>query len=189
MKRDAGWMPEPDDGLVFQLHSRDPFAAPPEYRDPTRRFRGRLPAPVTVWTTTHTGGAAGLTVSSLVVAEGEPAFVLGLVGPLTDFWDALQESERFVVHVLGRDQRRLADQFAGRYPASPFEGLTVEPTAWGPALESAPTRAFCRLDSFTEVGYSVLVQGAIEELRVDETAAAPLIHYRGQYLAARPPGE
>jgi hypothetical protein len=41
-----------------------PFAVPPERRDPVRRLRGRLVAPVTVWTAGRPPGGAGLTVSS-----------------------------------------------------------------------------------------------------------------------------
>jgi flavin reductase (DIM6/NTAB) family NADH-FMN oxidoreductase RutF len=176
----------PDSRFVFELHSVDPFAAAPEERDPARRFRGRLAAPVTVWTTA--GGfraRAGLTVSSLVVAEGEPAAVLGLVGALTDFWDALQQSQRFVVHVLASDQRQIAERFAGRFPGPPFEGLPVTDTPWGPALDAAPTRASCRLHSTSEAGYFLLVRGEIEDLTFEAPPSAPLVHYRGQYLTAR----
>jgi hypothetical protein len=45
-----------------------PFAVPPERRSPARRLRGRLVAPVTVWTAGHPPGGAGLTVSSVLVA-------------------------------------------------------------------------------------------------------------------------
>src|SRR4051812_27739109 len=94
----------------------DPFAVPIAQRDPVRRLRGRLPAAVTVWTASFADGRpTGITVSSVLIGEGEPPVVLGLIGTLTDFWDAVCESRRFVVHVLDEDQRRVADEFAGRY--------------------------------------------------------------------------
>ena len=54
------------------IHSTDPFATPEEQRSPLRRLRGRLAAPVTLWTADGPAGPAGLTVSSMLVAEGEP---------------------------------------------------------------------------------------------------------------------
>src|SRR5687767_7984275 len=101
----------------------DPFAVPIADRDRTRRFRGRLPYPVTVWTASASDGrATGLTISSILVAEGDPPTVLGLVSPLSDVWDTITETRRFVVHVLSAGDRRLADDFAGRYPGpdAPF---------------------------------------------------------------------
>ena len=55
------------------IGNQHPFAVPPERRDPARRLRGRLVAPVTVWTAGHPSTGAGLTVSSVLVAEGQPA--------------------------------------------------------------------------------------------------------------------
>lgn len=176
-----------DNRFVFELHSVDPFATRPEDRDPARRLRGRLVAPVTVWTAAGGfRGKAGLTVSSLVIAEGDPAAVVGLVGPLTDLWEALQQSGRFVVHVLSATQRQIAERFAGRFPGPPFEGLAVTDTPWGPALDAAGTRASCRLRASSEVGYFLLVQGEIEELTFDESPDPPLAYYRGHYLGASP---
>src|SRR5688500_2047994 len=51
------------------VHYTDPFATPEEERSPVRRFRRRLPSAVTLWTGP---GPAGLTVSSTLVADGDP---------------------------------------------------------------------------------------------------------------------
>jgi 3-hydroxy-9,10-secoandrosta-1,3,5(10)-triene-9,17-dione monooxygenase reductase component len=58
------------------------FAVPPGRRDPARRWRGRLVAPVTVWTAGHPPSGAGLTVSSVLVAEGQP---VRLIDPTAAF--------------------------------------------------------------------------------------------------------
>ena len=63
----------------------NPFADPPHSRDPVRRFRGRLVAPVTIATAGTGRDKAGLTVSSLMIAEGEPGLVYLLVASTTDF--------------------------------------------------------------------------------------------------------
>jgi 3-hydroxy-9,10-secoandrosta-1,3,5(10)-triene-9,17-dione monooxygenase reductase component len=42
----------------IRIGGQPPFAVPPERRDPTRRLRGRLVAPVTVWTAGRRAGPA-----------------------------------------------------------------------------------------------------------------------------------
>ena len=170
-------------------YGEDPFAVPPEFREPARRFRGRLVAPVTGWTTYgEEGRPAAITVSSILVAEGEPAVVLGLLDPLSEFAAALEASTRFVVHVLAEDQRRIADQLAGRYPGpdARFENIALSDSDYGPVLDAAPTRAYCDLMSAQEVGDSLLVQGAIRQLDLPDDALAPLAYFRGHYMAVRP---
>ena len=61
------------------IHSTHPFADPDP--DPARRLRGRLGGAVSLWTAgepEETRGWAGLTVSSLMLAGGEPARLLAL---------------------------------------------------------------------------------------------------------------
>jgi flavin reductase (DIM6/NTAB) family NADH-FMN oxidoreductase RutF len=118
----------------------------------------------------------------VLAVEGEPAWVLGLVGPLTDFHDGLLESRRFVVHVLGAGDRHLAELFAGRYPSpNLFDGLDVRPTAFGPVVADLGNRAFCDVVESTEVGYSILVKGRVDHLELEASPARPLAFYRGAY--------
>lgn len=121
------------------IHSTDPFATPEEQRLPLRRLRGRLAAPVTLWTADGPAGPAGLTVSSVLVADGEPGRILGLVDDESQLWEAVREVRRFAVCVLGPGDRRLADQFAGLLPApgGPFRGYEWIQTPYGP-VPAAP---------------------------------------------------
>jgi 3-hydroxy-9,10-secoandrosta-1,3,5(10)-triene-9,17-dione monooxygenase reductase component len=165
----------------------DPFATPPEQRDPARRLRGRLTSPVTVWTAGAPGSPSGLTVSSIMVAEGAPPSVAGLVNPLSDLWDAIQETAAFVVHVLDRDQRALAERFAGRRPSPGglFRDVRVAHGEWGPVLTDVANRARCRLSATQELGYHELVLGTIEG--VDTTPLEdPLAYFLGRYRTLRP---
>jgi 3-hydroxy-9,10-secoandrosta-1,3,5(10)-triene-9,17-dione monooxygenase reductase component len=167
-----------DDGV--RRHGSDPFAMDPD--DPVRRLRGRMVAPVTVWTATGPEGRrAGITVSSVMVVEGEPPEILGVLGPLTEFWEAVGVSRSFVVHVLGTDDMRVADQFAGRYPADPFDGLEVVDSDFGPVLAGIGTRAFCRLKESMEVGYFLVARGEIDETHHGDEQR-PLVRYRGRYV-------
>src|SRR3954447_16119489 len=101
------------DAFGGRIHSTDPFATPERERSPVRRLRGRLAAPVTLWTSP---GPAGLTVSSMLVADGEPGRVLGLIDEESDFWEAASRTDRFAVAPLTPADRQLADRFAGLMP-------------------------------------------------------------------------
>jgi flavin reductase (DIM6/NTAB) family NADH-FMN oxidoreductase RutF len=167
----------------FKRIGSDPFELPAEERDPIRRLRGRLPMPVTIWTAHGEEGlVAGITMSSVLVGEGDPPSVLGLIAPDSLFWDAVQTSKRFVVHVLNRDQARIADQFALRYPGDPFEGLSTARSEYGPVLSDIGTRSGCTLTGYLDGGYSLLIRGSIEVVDLDPDPLQPLIHYRGRYF-------
>ena len=164
------------------IHEEHPFATPVEDRDPVRRFRGRLAAPVTVITAGEAGARTGLTVSSLVVAEGEPARVYFLLGQATDLYDAIRDTGRFVVHVLEDDHRELGDRFAGLRPSPGglFAGLEVVDGAYGPELPELGSRLLCCHESEAECMVHVLEAGIIEETVVHELGD-PLVYFRGRY--------
>jgi len=162
-----------------RIHSTDPFATPEQERSPVRRFRGRLAASVTLWAAP---GPAGLTVSSTVVADGEPGRVLGLVDEESDFYDAVRRSGVFAVSPLGVGDQQLADRFAGLMP-SPGGLFTIgswTATEYGPVPQSAGTWAGCRLTGDRPVGWSQLVEATIQVVRMD-AAPVPLLHFRGRY--------
>jgi flavin reductase (DIM6/NTAB) family NADH-FMN oxidoreductase RutF len=159
----------------------NPFADPD---DPVRRFRGRLGGAVSLWTTGDGASRAGLTVSSLMVANGEPARILGLLDPDANLTERLAERRTGVVQLLTWRDRDLAEAFAGTSPApgGPFRTGAWEQTAHGPALADR-TRALVRLEELREVGWSSLAVLVIEELSVLPESEA-LEHRRGRYLRA-----
>ena len=167
-----------DDGV----HYEDPFATPAEKREPARRLRGRLAAPVTIWTSGSGDARTGLTVSSIFVAEGAPSLVLGLIADTTDLYSTLKETGSCVVHVLDDTQRVVSDQFAGLRPAPGglFADLDFEDSRWGPVLETLANRAYCRFLDDVESGYQRLVRVSIERIELEELDQ-PLIYYRGRY--------
>jgi flavin reductase (DIM6/NTAB) family NADH-FMN oxidoreductase RutF len=170
-----------------EIHDEDPFRTPPELRSPERSYRGRLAAPVTIWTSGGPESRTGLTVSSLLLAEGEPSMILGLINDTTDLWDQIQETERFVVHVLGAGDRVLAERFAGTRPSPGglFAGMDVEDSPYGPILDGPRARARCRYLRESPEGFHRLVRGEVESLET-EGSEAPLVHYRGTYRRLEP---
>jgi flavin reductase (DIM6/NTAB) family NADH-FMN oxidoreductase RutF len=123
-----------------------------------------------------------LTVSSTVVADGEPGRVLGLVDDESELWEAVQAAGVFAVVPLGEGHRQLADRFAGLMPAPGglFRQEGWEQTAYGPVPAGTGTWAGCRLDGARPFGWSLLVEATLIEITLGD-AGAPLMHHRGRY--------
>ena len=162
------------------IHNENPFLDPAP--DQARRLRGRLGGAVSLWTSGAAESRAGLTVSSLLVATGEPASVLGLLDPDSDLADALSRTGRAVVHLLAWRHRLLAEMFAGEAPAAGgvFAQASFVDSAWGPRLADADSWAGVALSDSREVGWSRLVTCAIEHLEIGDQDDA-LHHRRGRF--------
>lgn len=168
------------------IHPGHPFPTPD---DPVRRLRGRIGATVSLWTAgTSDDDRAGLTVSSWLVAGGEPGRVLGLLDPDADLTDVLLDTGRGVVQLLGWPDRDLADVFAGTAPApgGPWQTTGWEWTDHGPRLAHATTWATVEVEHDVDVGWSRLVTCVLRDVVVGDDDAPPLVHRRGRYL---PPGD
>ena len=167
------------------IHGDHPFLPPEDERSPVRRFRGRLPSPVTLWTSVHHGERSGLTVSSMLVANGEPGYVLGVLDPESDLWDAVRGSGRAVVSILGDGHSALADAFGYVAPApgGPFRLGTWDETEWGPAL-SDTTWAGCVVADTDppSLGWGLQVRLEIAHVSIGPDSSA-LVHRRGRYTA------
>ncbi len=164
------------------VHEEHPFETPEEQRDPARRFRGRLAGPVTIITSGDGDRRTGLTVSSLVVAEGDPSRVYFLLGSTTDLFYVLEKTGKFVVHVLEAGDQAIADGFAGLRPSpgGRFSGLNVEQSQWGRVLTDVATRAFCTFEGGDEETFFIVAEGAIDKLELSDIED-PLVYFRGRY--------
>jgi len=169
------------------IHSDHPFLEPPASRDPARRLRSRIGGVVSLWTSGSGLGRAGLTVSSVMVATGEPARVIGLLDPDSDLADALEETGTAVVQLLRWEHHQLADAFAGVAPApgGPFRQAEFVDTEWGPRLADVTSWAGVRLESVTTVGWSLQATCVVEHVELGEEPD-PLVHRRGRY---QPPAQ
>lgn len=168
-----------DQGAV---HDENPFVTPNDQRDPARRFRGRLASPVTVITAGNGEHRTGLTVSSLAVAEGDPSRVYFLLGSTTDLFYGLEETGKFVVHVLESGDQTLADVFAGLRPSpgGKFADFPVEQTEWGPVLTEVKTRAYCTFEGGDEETFFIVAEGRVDKIELSEIED-PLVYFRGRY--------
>ena len=166
------------------IHAGHPFPTPD---DPVRRLRGRLGGAVSLWTAGDDVGRAGLTVTSWLVAGGEPGRVLALLDPDADLTELLLGTGRGVVQLLSWSDRDLADAFAGVAPApgGPWRMASWDRTTHGPRLATAAAWALVSVETEVEVGWSRLVTCTLDEVVVGEDPE-PLVHRRGRYV---PPGD
>ena len=166
------------------IHSEHPFLPPDGERSPLRRLRGRLSATVSVWTSAHQGRRAGWTVSSFLLADGDPPQLVGLLDEDSDLADVLLDSRTVAVSVLGAQHRGLADAFAGLAPApgGVFTLGSWAETAWGPVLDDAPAWIGARLGEGSPpyAGWGLLIQATIERVELTSDAET-LTHLRGRY--------
>lgn len=143
-----------------------------------------MPAPVSVWTTALDGRLDGWTVSSMLIADGDPAEVLALLDEDADFTDLFLTAGRCSVNLLRRGQGSIADAFArvAPSPGGPFrQGVWVDSTH-GPRLADAAGWLGVRLVAAPpgHAGWSVLARGIIETVELAEGADA-LSHVHGRY--------
>ena len=169
----------------MSIHSEHPFLPPEELRDPVRRLRGRLPSPVTVWTSAGGGSRDGWTISSMLVGNGEPAEMVALVDEDCDWWDLFRETGTATVNVLTQGQGWIADVFArvAPSPGGPFRTGEWLDADHGPRLVGAAGWAGVRLvDADQEhAGWGLLVRATIEVVELVEGVEA-LQHRQGRYL-------
>jgi len=165
------------------IHTSDPFATPEDQRSPIRRLRGRLPSPVTIWTAGAGMARAGLTVSSMLVVDGEPGRIIGIIDDESDLWDTMKSTGRGAVTMLHQGDHLLADRFAGIFPAPGglfADGSWID-SDFGPIPSDAATWAGVQVDAANPFGFGLLVTVTIVELHLDADPAKPLLHVRGRY--------
>lgn len=162
------------------IHSEHPFTPPEDQRDPLRRFRGRLPSPVTVVTTGQGRSRFGLTVSSILVIDGDEPRVMVMVDPDSELGEALEPGASLVVSVLTDGDQFLADAFAGTAPApgGPFTLGEWVDTRWGPR-RSGVSWLGATVESVTPIGWSHQVVALVDHAEVTDLPA--LVHQRGRY--------
>jgi flavin reductase (DIM6/NTAB) family NADH-FMN oxidoreductase RutF len=163
------------------IHTGHPFADPSP--DPVRRLRGRVTGTVSLWTAGTGSDRVGLTVSSLMVAGGDPGRVLALLDPDADLTAALEETGQVVVQLLSWRHRQLAEAFAGTAPApgGAFRTGSFVESSYGPRLGDATTWALASLEDARDVGWSRLVTCALDEIEVGDDPE-PLVHHRGRWV-------
>lgn len=137
---------------------------------------------MTIVTSGEEESRTGLTVSSLMVGgDVDTGRVHFVVGPDSYVRDAIERTQRFIVHVLDVAHRELSDRFAGIRPSpgGPFAGIAWSPSPYGPLLDDVANRALCSVEGMTAYEGYVLVTGGIDDTHLSDLE--PLHWFRGSY--------
>ncbi|MFG3274753.1 flavin reductase [Streptomyces luteogriseus] len=95
----------------------------------------------------------GLVIGSLTVVSDELALIGFLVRSGSTSWNAIAETGRFCVNILGEDQHEVSDAFSQGRPDNRFDALAWTPSANGcPRLPGAVGTIDCSLKSTYRIG-------------------------------------
>ncbi len=139
-----------------------------------------LPTGVTVIGALGPEGPAGATASAVCSLSLEPMMMLACLDRGSRTLLAVQGADRFVINVLGRDQRRAAEVFATKIE-QPEKWDSV---GWGehhgiPLIEGCPAHVVCALRDVISAGDHVIITGDV--LEVEAVPGDPLIYHGGLF--------
>lgn len=141
---------------------------------------GQFATGVTVITTITPAGPLGITANSFASVSLDPPLVLWSPARRSARFPHFEAASHFAVHVLGHDQKALAERFAQR--GDDFAGISIETGIGGvPLIPGCVARLECRHAAHYDGGDHLIVTG--EVLRIAQNLDAPLLFHRGRYCA------
>ncbi|MFF7730797.1 flavin reductase [Streptomyces sp. NPDC008001] len=119
----------------------------------------------------------GLVIGSLTVVSDELALIGFLVRSGSTSWNAIADTGRFCVNILGEDQRTVSEAFSQGRPDSRFDALTWTPSANGcPRLSDALGTIDCDLKSSYRIGDHEFVLATVAGVDMETgTGRRPLL--------------
>ncbi|SNC62091.1 NADH-FMN oxidoreductase RutF, flavin reductase (DIM6/NTAB) family [Kytococcus aerolatus] len=177
---------DPVSGRVIAGDSdlRAPLAGPMAPVDDMRAAMGELAAGVCVLSTRAGGQVQAMTASAVVSLSLYPVLLGVVVGTMSRWAEAVEESGVFAVSVLADSARGAGEWLAT--PGRPLVGqLTQVPTYSGsvtglPLLQESLATLECRLVRSVPVGDHTLFVGLVEEAATAGAAGGPLLTHRGR---------
>lgn len=163
------------------IHSDHPFVPPERDRSLGRRLRGRLPAPVAILTTGVGRERVGLTVSSLLIVDGEPVQLIAMVDPDSELGESIELGTRVAVSLCAPGDEFLADAFAGIAPAPGglFTLGSWEQTEFGPSLADH-SWVGAQVTQVRELGWYLEVLAELHDIHLTDKQS--MGHHRGRYF-------
>ena len=146
--------------------------------DVFRETMSRVPAPVTIVTTTGRDGPHGTTVSAFCSLSADPPLVLFALDRSSDLLRLLPRSGRFAVNLLAGGQEWLGEACARKGP----EKLRLIP--WHdesglPRIDGAAAWLACEVEELVPGGDHVIVTGLVTACETSDSEA--LIYHRRQF--------
>jgi flavin reductase (DIM6/NTAB) family NADH-FMN oxidoreductase RutF len=141
---------------------------------------------VSIVTATGTGGPAGFLGLSTAHVCADPPLMLVSIDKKTSALQPVLESRHYAINYLAQDQQGLADIFSGKSELKGAERFSTASwsklTSGAPALQDAAGVIDCVLEEPIERFGVVICVGRVVDFATSDRA--PLIFFRGKYLAA-----
>jgi flavin reductase (DIM6/NTAB) family NADH-FMN oxidoreductase RutF len=149
-----------------------------ELRLDFRECVGAFATGVTVVTTRAGGSDAGMTLNSFTSVSLDPLLILISLAHKTRTLEAVNQSQRFAVNILHRNQREVALAFAK--PGAPFpDGYTVQDPHGFVVVRHALAILRCEVHDIHTAGDHDLVVGEVVDF--EGSGGQPLIFHRGAF--------
>jgi flavin reductase (DIM6/NTAB) family NADH-FMN oxidoreductase RutF len=159
--------------------------------DDFKKGMRELAAAVNVITVAHDGKQDGLTATAACSVSAEPPQLLICVNKEAGGHDLIQDSGKFVLNIMARDQEDIAMRFAGMDGADRSErfglGSWSELVTGTPCLDGALVNFDCEVAQQITAGTHSIYIGLIVGCRTGDKGGAPLLYGDGQFtgLATR----
>lgn len=165
------------------IHANTRHATPAQPKPELRHAFGRFPTGIAVITLLDEQGAPyGLTINSFASVSMEPPMVSWNVIRGSLAHARVSQSLRFVVNILARDQRHIAQQMTGPVETR-FAGIGYRETQSGlPVLDDALATFECALHGAIPAGDHDIILGTVENFEHRE--GLPLVYWQGSYATA-----
>ncbi len=151
-----------------------------EERSAVGEALGRIASGCFILTVQDGQRSTGVLVSWVQQAAFEPPMVSVCLRSGRPAGELVEASGRFLLNVIGADPKPMFKHFGKGFTLEQdaFEGLTIEPTSYGPLISDCSAQLGCRVIQKVRVGDHDLYVAEVEAGRVDE-GAQPYTHLRG----------
>jgi flavin reductase (DIM6/NTAB) family NADH-FMN oxidoreductase RutF len=122
----------------------------------------------------------GMAVNSMTSVSLDPPLVLVCPARTSTTWPAIRAAGEFCLSVMAGHHKELCRTFAVR-GADRFEGVGWHARIGGPALDQAVAWLDCSIDAEYEAGDHTIVVAEVMGAKASESAAEPLVFFRGRY--------
>ena len=147
-----------------------------------RQVLGHFPTGVTVVTGMDGDRPVGLTIGSFTSVSLDPPLVGFLPMVTSASWQAMRETGRFCVNVLGDTHGDLCWKFAkSSADVDAFDGLSWSSSPTGsPIIDGVIAWIDCTVEATYEMGDHLFVLGRVHAMDARDDDPTPLLFYRGK---------
>jgi flavin reductase (DIM6/NTAB) family NADH-FMN oxidoreductase RutF len=148
----------------------------------------RLIATVTIITSGDQDARAGMVATAVMSVSADPPSLAVGINREAGVWQAVQDTGRFSVNLLATHHAPLVYPFSGQLQGEERFTLGQWHThaSKTPYLADAVVSLFCRVDGKLDYGTHTLFIGAVDDIRMNESAHEPLLWRNGSFANAVP---